>query len=295
MATKWSYSVGWRGYAIVDGVIVLATSANYSIEANPMIANGNTGYRYTQPAAKLNYEQISGSVDIELTDESYDCFTGFYAGADVAEGKTIGIYPAFGKGFTGRGWATSLGFSAGADALVTAALGYKSHTGMVTNAAGDEVGQNAVLTALPADPSAQPSVLPDLDVVPYYDTTMYSNDTRQTTLPTTGVIADVMEWNTDDSSEVTFIKLCGSSNAITAPDYVLLGGSEASGSFTLFDVKHGATYNDKYVGFKVGTKYLYSDGKIITESTGSSVQTGGSAITSEVSFTMVGGVWKYSA
>ena len=295
MATKWSYSVGWRGYAEVKGVVVLATGANYSIEANPIYASGNTGKRYTRPASKKNFEQVSGSVDVELTGASYTCFTGFYAGADKSEGATINIYPAFGKGFVGRGWAESLSFSADADSLVTSGLGFRSHTGIVKSAAGTEYDKNDVITTLPEgqDPSETLSTEPDLNVIPYYDTKMLSSSTKITTFSESLLVSDVMSWSTEDSSEVTFIKLCNSTNEDNEPDYVLLGGSEASGNFTLFSVNKGSDYDKSYVGFQIGDKYFYSDGKIITESTQSSVQTGGSAITSEISFAMVGGVWQY--
>ncbi len=289
----WSYSVGWRGYAFVNGQIVLATSANFSIDANPIFASGNTGQRFTQPAGVLNYEQISGSVDIEVTSDSYESFTGFYSNAGVAEGATVGIYPAYEKGFVGRAWAESLGFSGSADSLVTSSLGFRSHTGNVTDDSGSDQGANAVITTTPADPSAMPSTTPSLAVIPYYDTRMAYSDTKITDSSGVPTISNVMDWSIDDSSEVSFVKFCGSGNDNRVPDYVLLGGADASGSFTLFDVKQGSYYNDKYIGIEIGDKYIYSNGKIIVQSTGSNVQTGGSAIQSDVSFTMVGGVWSY--
>ena len=108
----------------------------------------------------------------------------------------------------------------------------------------------------------------------------------------------VTTWSASYSSEINFLTVCDAKTTVPpVPDYIMVGGMDAEGSFTVFGlsdevnpanlqtVKENVTITMRSQSGNVNTiSFAY----VIYNSGSTSITTGGDYITADISFTAVG-------
>lgn len=287
MAWAFSNSVGYRGYASIDGTALLATGGNINLTQDPLTSQGVWG---ATPAAAAqvvawayNYLRLEGSISYDLTKGAVYTAINTFAFSGRENGANIVMKPDGGNGYEGTGYCSGATFSCSEGQIVTGDI----------NFIGDADGENAI-TAEGEDEAGNGgsqygtifgsnagTVAGEGAVIAYWATKVNGVD-------------DAISWNCSYNADIQLLKCCsGASNAPIGADYVLLGDMSGDGSFTVFTLK-GDFDSSSYHGVKtdfditVGSAGTIKIPYAIINSGSTAIQTGASYITADFNFTAVG-------
>lgn len=305
---------GWVEMASTPGaspsVSILATGGDVGLNTEPIFSTGVWGAGWYTAANQVSYAvnsmRIEGSVSFELV--AGDIFNaiksfGFDNRADN-NGHILKVLPQGKAGFEGKAWCSGVSFDASENSLVTGNINYSSGDLADTNwLVGPSYLQPVGGTKLTSGSAPAPE-----KVYPYWGTSVHIIDPGSTHPPTawtandSNKMADIINWSASYSSEVNFVTLCNgrAKEDIVAPDYIMVGGMDADGSFTIFSLTDQLTpsiFHGKkscQILLRPGdyvaggpTNFIYLP-YIVYNNASTSIQTGGTYVQADLSFTAVG-------
>lgn len=316
-SSVFSHEVGFYGYVKIGSgpaggaaelVTVLATGGDLNLATDPIFSSGVWGAGWytaaNQVAYAVNYMRIEGSAAFELAAAESPALGIFDAVKSFAfderantNGHIVELKPNGKGGFSGKAWCSGCSFDASADSIVNGNINFSS--GDLSDANWSITQQTVDGTKLSTGAPPAPTA-----VYPYWATEVGIDTTVGGTNGSSAdnvytKLNDVVSWNANYTSEINFVNLCsgGTTNPL-APDYIMVGGMDADGSFTIFSLTSQlspATFqamkacqiqlrpgNNLTTANKITFPYIvYNQGS-------TSIQTGGQYITADISFTALG-------
>lgn len=309
MATTFTPDVGYRGVVMLNDVIMLATSGQFSQAHQFIPSSGVWGAGYWNAAEVVAYAndiiRIEGSFGCELTaGQVFDSVKLFaFTNRGSTSGTSIKIFPNGEKGFSGVGWCSQLSFSCGQNQILTSEMSFQSYLDGVNNTITTGSTTNSKTGASNGElPMAYNGLYP------YWMTELYSDDSLA------NAIADVIDWQTSYSSSLEMLKCCGmqgtpyadSNNQPLAPDYIGIGPMSADASLTVFklqgDFAPESFHSQKALYITIdspagetGSGEEHSDAWhkiclpiVVCNQNSSQIQTGAGWVTASFSYTAIG-------
>ena len=309
-AAVFSHEVGFYGLvrmATAPGgtptVAILATGGDVSLNTDPIFSSGVWGAGWytaaNQVAYAVNYMRIEGSASFELAYDSNPANSIFGAIASFGFderanhlGHVIEVLPQGKAGFRGKAWCSGVSFDASADSIVTGNINYSSGELDDTNwlvGAGNKQPADGTKLSTGTPPS------PPTAVYPYWGTSIWVGASTATLAQ----LPDIVNWSANYTSEINFVTLCsGRTASPVAPDYIMVGGMDADGSFTIFSLTEQLTPSTFQsmkaceIRIKPGSDLTHTNTitfpYIVYNSGSTSIQTGGTYIQADVSFSALG-------
>ena len=278
---------------------ILSTGGSVSVNHEPIFSTGVWGAGWYNAAENVAYSmnsmRIEGDVSYELVAGNvFNSLLSFgFTNRAALGGTTIKVLPQGTNGYTGAAWCSGVSFDGSQGANVTGSFNYASgnmetiywNVGGSTTALGSKLGVGG-------HPSGTTPAVGDKFncMYPYW-----ASGIKLGTI----ALADVINWSANYTSEVNFLTLCSGRNVVpTDPDYIMVGSMSASGSFTVLGV-NGQLSPDQFhqqkscvismaPGNALATPNTISFANIVYTSGSTAVQTGGSYITADISFTAMG-------
>jgi hypothetical protein len=277
----WSFSnaVGYRGFAKIGEIPLLATGGQISLNQDPLLSSGVWGAGYKNAAANIawayNYLRLEGNISYELTKGSVWSKVQSFAFTNRTSSTDIELKPDGKNGYKGPGFCSGVSFSCSEGQLVTGDINFIGDAGASDNAiTADGSGNNA-------------------EAGGYYDKIGGADKVIAYWATSVNGVTDAISWNCSYNSDIQLLKCCdGSVTAPVGADYVLLGDMSGDGSYTIFTLK-GDFKPSSYHGIKDLTITIADVGSIkipkaLVSSGSTSIQTGASYITADFNFTAVG-------
>ena len=287
-----NHNVGFYGVAELDGTSILATGGSINLNTEPMFSTGVWGAGWynaaNQVAYAFNVVTVTGDVSFELL--AGDVLTKIknfaFVNRAIDAGTLLKVLPngngGFGRDDDAHAWCSECSFDASEGSVVTGGFGFASDQ-------TDKFSAEPALTT-GGTPDARTGVgtapTPADGLYPYWGTGLSH-------IPT-GVTA----WSASYSSEVNFLTVCDGKVAVPAvPDYIMVGGMDADGSFTVFGLADEVDpTNLQTVKSNVAIVMRSQSGQVnniqfayvIYNSGSTSITTGGDYITADIGFTAVG-------
>lgn len=284
MAWSFSNAVGYRGYASIAGVPLLATGGQISLNQDPLLSSGVWGAGHKNAAANIawayNYLRLEGNISYELTKGSVWTTVKSFAFDDRTTSKTIVLRPDGANGYNGAGFCSGVSFSCSEGQLVSGDINFIGDAGASSSAITANGTANSNSLGAGGQSGFYSSIGGDGKVIPYWATSISS-------------VTDTISWNCSYNSDIQLLKCCtGSASAPIGADYVLLGDMSGDGSYTIFTLK-GDFVPSSYHGIKNLTITIAGAGSIsipkaLVSSGSTSLQTGASYITADFNFTAIG-------
>lgn len=285
MAWTFSNAVGYRGYAAIDGVPLLATGGQISLNQDPLLSSGVWGAGHKNAAANIawayNYLRLEGNVSYELTKGSVWGKVKAFAFTNRTTSTTITLRPDGANGYNGAGYCSGVSFSCSEGQLVSGDINFIGDAG---GSGGLAITANGTPNSAENGAGGQSGFYSSIGgadkVIPYWATSVSS-------------VTDAISWNCSYNSDIQLLKCCkGESTAPLGADYVLLGDMSGDGSYTVFTLK-GDFAPSSYHGVKNLTITITGAGSIsipkaLVSSGSTSIQTGASYITADFNFTAIG-------
>ena len=293
---------------IVPDVTILATGGDVNLNTDPIFSTGVWGAGWysaaNQVAYAVNAMRIEGSAAFELAaGDIFNAVKSFgFENRASDYGHLLKVLPQAKSGFYGNAWCSGVSFDASVDSLVTGNLSYSSGTiipekswqgeGWITGTL--QPGHKGDVS----DPYKNPLPFTSpTSVYPFWATKVaIATDNPPVTFVQ---LSDIISWTANYTSELNFLTLCnGVTTAPVAPDYIMVGGMDADGSFTIFSIPDQLSpvnfqlMKACRISLAPGiTPSIYNTitfPYIVYNSGSTSVQTGGTYIQSDISFTAVG-------
>ena len=318
--------VGYRGLAKLNGVLLLASSAQATMNATPIKSNANWGagsWNAAETAAwSADMPEISASIDCDVTTTAIGVIEEFSKRYKVSSGATpIVIRPSNSWGFNGAGYCESLSYKGQEQQNLTASIEAKA---FFTDANSIKDFSNDADSTSMDDKTSDIGAggLGDLAynaLYPYWGQTIYmrnasGENTRvipRTRAEANNQITGITDWSAQLTHNIQFKKTCGifagngQSEGIPtaeggwplAPDYVALGAMTGQCDLTFVGMLDEFDYDYYYNtrGFKAeftspvgGGAHSIIIPAMLCESYPISLQSGGEFITASFSYTAVG-------
>lgn len=284
MAWSFSNAVGYRGYAKIDSVPLLATGGQISLNQDPLLSSGVWGAGHKNAAANIawayNYLRLEGNVSYELTKGAVWAKVKSFAFDDRTTSTNIELKPDGANGYSGDAYCSGVSFSCSEGQLVSGDLNFIGDAGAQGGTAITANG-NANNTPNGAGGANFYASIGGADkVIPYWATSVSS-------------VTDAISWNCSYNSDIQLLKCCkGDATAPIGADYVLLGDMSGDGSYTIFtlsgDFKPTNYHGEKNLTITIVNVGSISIPKALVSSGSTSLQTGASYITADFNFTAIG-------